>query len=74
MRSKIACEARQLIIHKNVLVDGAIVNIPSFVVTKELEDKITLKVKKVKKEAPAEEVASEETVEVKEETVEDGKE
>ncbi len=53
--------ARQLIVHKNVLVDGNIVNIPSFVVEKEMEDKITLKEKKVKvkpvkedKEVPAE--------------------
>ena len=40
--------ARQLIVHKNVLVDGTIVNIPSFIVEKEMEDKITLKEKKVK--------------------------
>ncbi|HDL02400.1 MAG TPA: 30S ribosomal protein S4 [Candidatus Pacearchaeota archaeon] len=52
--------ARQLIVHKNVLVDGDVVNIPSFVVTRELEDKISLKEKKVKAvveevvEAPAE--------------------
>jgi len=36
-------EARQFIIHKNILVDGCVVNIPSFVVTRELEGKITLK-------------------------------
>lgn len=42
-------QARQLIIHKNVLVDGAVVNIPSFVVTKEMENKIALKERKVKK-------------------------
>lgn len=41
-------QARQLIVHKNVLVDGMVVNIPSFVVTKELEGKIFLKEKKVK--------------------------
>ena len=50
--------ARQLIVHKNVLVDGNVVNIPSFVVTKDLEDKISLKEKKAKpakeKEAPVE--------------------
>lgn len=51
--------ARQLIVHKNVLVDGAVVNIPSFVVTKDLEDKISLKERKVKEEAPVEEVAEE---------------
>ena len=48
--------ARQLIVHKNVLVDGNVVNIPSFVVTKDLEDKISLKEKKVKaKKVEAEE-------------------
>lgn len=41
--------ARQLIVHKNVLVDGAVVNIPSFVVTKELENKIFIKERKIKK-------------------------
>lgn len=39
-------QARQLIVHKNVLVDGNVVNIPSFVVTRESEDKITLKERK----------------------------
>lgn len=41
-------QARQLIVHKNVLVDSKVVNVPSFVITKDLEDKITLKEKKVK--------------------------
>jgi len=58
--------ARQLIVHKNVLVDGKVVNIPSFVVTTELEDKITLKEKKVKAkpkpEVPTEEVPVESEV------------
>ena len=40
--------ARQLIVHKNVLVDGKIVNIPSFVVTNDLENKISLKERKAK--------------------------
>lgn len=58
-------EARQLIVHKNVLVDGKVVNIPSFVVTTDLEDKISLKEKKVKpkKEEASEEVVEEENVE-----------
>ena len=51
--------ARQLIVHKNVLVDGKVVNIPSFVVTTDLEDKIAIKEKKVKVK-PVEEVAEEE--------------
>jgi len=57
--------ARQLIVHKHVLVDGNAVNIPSFVVTTDLEGKITLKEKKVKikKEAPIEEAVNEETIE-----------
>ena len=40
-------QSRQLIVHKNVLVDGSVVNIPSFIVTNELENKITLKESKV---------------------------
>ena len=52
-------QARQLIVHKNVLVDGKVVNIPSFVVTRDLEDKLSLKskkkvVKKVEKVKPEE--------------------
>jgi small subunit ribosomal protein S4 len=35
--------ARQLIVHKNVFVDGKITNVPSFWITKELENKISLK-------------------------------
>ena len=50
--------ARQLIVHKNVLVDGNVVNIPSFIVTSDLESKITLKEKKAKV-VPVEEVAEE---------------
>ena len=64
--------ARQLIVHKNVLVDGKIVNIPSFVVTLDLEDKLALKEKKVKvkkevkeEAAPAEEEKTEEAIEEK---------
>ncbi|MFH1521473.1 MAG: 30S ribosomal protein S4 [archaeon] len=61
-------QARQLIIHKNVLVDGAVVNIPSFVVTKEMENKISLKERKIKKVAPVEKVIDEERGEI----IEDG--
>lgn len=39
--------ARQLITHQKVLVDGKVVNVPSYVVPVELENKITLK--KIKK-------------------------
>ena len=58
-------QARQLIVHKNILIDGNVVNTPSFMVDKDLESKISLKVKKVKvkKEvAPANDEANEETV------------
>ena len=41
-------EARQLIVHKNVLVDGKTVNIPSFVVTKDLEDNLSVREMRVK--------------------------
>ena len=40
--------ARQLIVHKNVLVDGKVVNIPSFIVTTELEGKISVRPRKEK--------------------------
>jgi len=42
-------QARQLIVHKHVIVDGAIVNTPSFWVSKDLESKIELKPQKEKK-------------------------
>jgi small subunit ribosomal protein S4 len=48
--AKTILEARQFITHKNVYVDGRLVNIPSFMVTKYLEDKISLKVGKIKEE------------------------
>ena len=62
-------QARQLIVHKNVLVDGKIVNIPSFIVDKNMENKISLKEKKIKEkkveEVPAETTAKEEATEEK---------
>ncbi|MCK5320997.1 30S ribosomal protein S4, partial [Candidatus Pacearchaeota archaeon] len=60
-------QARQLIVHKNVLVDGNVVNIPSFVVTRELENKITLKERKIISKKDEEEIKeSDETVETNE--------
>jgi len=44
--AKTILEARQLITHKNIIVDGRIVNIPSFNISKDLENKISLKEKK----------------------------
>lgn len=55
-------QARQLIVHKHVLVDGCAVNAPSFWVEKDLENKITLKPRKEKKievESKQEEVEEE---------------
>jgi len=49
-----AKEARQAIVHKKVLVNGQIVNSPSFIVTLENEKNITLKPKKEKKIKPQE--------------------
>lgn len=47
--------ARQLIVHKKILVDGKAINSPSYIVPIDLEDKISLRIKeKVKKEIPAE--------------------
>jgi len=49
-------QARQFITHKKILVDGRAVDSPSYVVPVELEDKITLKEKKIlKKKEIAEE-------------------
>ena len=56
-------QARQLIVHKKILVDGKAVNSPSFVVPVEFEGKITLKDKKKVK-----------IKEVKEEIIEESKE
>lgn len=42
-------QARQMIVHKKVLVDGRIVNKPSYIVPKKFEDKISLKKEKPKK-------------------------
>ncbi len=36
-------QARQLIVHKRILVNGNVVNTPSFLITKNLEDNILLK-------------------------------
>lgn len=51
--------ARQMIVHKRILVDGRVVDIPSYIVPVELEDKITLK--KIIKKAKVEEVKEEAT-------------
>lgn len=61
-------EARQMITHKKVLVDGKVVNIPSYTVSVELENKISVKPKKIKKVEKKKEEVSEEnqTEEVKE--------
>ena len=40
--------ARQLIVHKNVLVDGRVINSPSYIVPVELENKIKLKEMRLK--------------------------
>jgi len=51
--------ARQLIVHKKVLVDGNVLNSPSYIVPVELENKISLKKKKKK----------EKTLEIKKEEI-----
>lgn len=66
--------ARQLIVHKNVLVNGVVVNVPSFNVSMDLEDKISLKIQKPKAtpvvEAPVEAEEGVETEELSEEVKE----
>ncbi len=57
--------ARQLITHKKVLVNGKVVNIPSYIIPVNLEDKISLKPKKKKdvkkkEKAPVEQEKEEE--------------
>jgi small subunit ribosomal protein S4 len=47
-------EARQMITHKKVLVDEKIVNIPSYIVPVGLENKISVKPKKIKVKKPEE--------------------
>jgi len=75
-------QARQFIVHKTVLVNGGVVDAPSFLVTRDLENEISVKERKVKEkkveEAPAEEEVAteaeapveENAKEVKEETLE----
>lgn len=41
--------ARQMIVHRKVMVDGKVLNVPSYIVPVELENKITLKISKQKK-------------------------
>ena len=57
--------ARQLITHKKVLVNENIVNSPSYIVPVELENKISLKATKIKKEKPVKEKVEEEKEELK---------
>lgn len=52
--------ARQMIVHKKVLVDGKVVDSPSFIVSVELEDKISTVPKKVKVKKEEEKVEEEE--------------
>ncbi len=58
--------ARQRITHRKILIDGKVVNKPSYIVPVELEDKITIKKEKEKK-------VLEKSVEAKEETPEEEK-
>jgi len=53
-------QARQMIVHKEVLIDGKVVNIPSFEVTITLEAKIGLKERAQKKKKDKEKIVEEE--------------
>ncbi len=39
-------QARQLIVHKKILVDGKVLNVPSYIVSVEEENSITIKIKR----------------------------
>ena len=52
-------QARQLIVHKKVLIDGKAIDSPSYVVPVELESKITLKDKKAHKKKEVEKESAE---------------
>lgn len=54
-----AKHARQMVVHKRVLIDGKAVNIPSFLVPVSQEKEITIKKEKVKAPKPTEEVKNE---------------
>lgn len=62
--------ARQLITHKKVLVDGKVVDSPSYVVSVEMENKINLKKKEKKKKEDPKEESKEEIIEEKTKEVE----
>jgi len=66
-----AKQARQVIVHKYVIVNGTVVNTPSFWVTPELEAQVEIRPKKEKK---VEEVQEEPVEEANEEPVEESKE
>ncbi len=61
--AKTAKQARQMVVHKNVLINGNVVNTPSYIVPVNEENAITLKVKakKPKAEVAAEEAPTEVT-------------
>ena len=64
-------QARQLIVHKHVMVNGCFVNSPSYTITKELEDKISVKEKKQNKDLNKETVKQEEDAEQTSDNAED---
>jgi len=69
--AKTAKQARQLITHKNILINKKVVNIPSFIITKELENKISLKERKHKTGEKKEEKPTEESKEERKEKPEE---
>lgn len=65
--------ARQMIVHKKVLVNGKVVNKPSYIVPVEYENKITLKITKKPVVKKTEKIPLPETKEEEAETVEETK-
>ena len=74
--AKTAKGARQLIVHRKIIVDGKVIDAPSYIVKADEEDKIEIK-KKIKKEKAAgvkisEEISEEKKQEINEEKKQEG--
>jgi len=69
-------QARQMIVHKKVLVKGNVVNIPSFIVTRDLENQISVRERKLKEKVEKESIEGKKELEKEDNVgeVENGKE
>lgn len=58
-------QARQLVVHKKILIDGKIIDVPSYLISIDEENKISIKIKKPKTQETAKEEVKEKEAEVK---------